>query len=119
MQSFHWHVRHRGFPSWGLSGDGFGLPHALVVVRQLLQDREHSVYFGFVGMNYCEWSSLQKGGSCVRCGYVLRRDYDRKPGRMCDRQDDPPRKGLGDYVADGLAIVGITKPVVTTVIGAP
>ena len=68
-------------------------------------------------MNYCEWSSLQKGGVCVRCGYVLRRDYDRKPGRMCDKQDCLPRKGLGDYVADGLAFVGITKPVVAAVIG--
>lgn len=38
---------------------------------------------------------------------------------MCDKQDEPARKGLGDYVAAGLKFIGVTKPVVTAVIGTP
>jgi hypothetical protein len=71
-------------------------------------------------MNYCEWTTLAKGGTCARCGYVLRRDYPKAPGRMCDKQDvQSPRMGLGDYVAAGLSAVGITKPFVEAIVGGP
>jgi hypothetical protein len=75
-------------------------------------------------MNYCEWTTLAKGGGCTRCGYVLRRDYPKAPGRMCDKQDEPlpalqSRMGLGDLIAAGLSTVGITKPFVEAIIGGP
>ena len=70
-------------------------------------------------MNHCEFNSTEKGTTCLRCGYELLRNYELLPSRMCDQQDCPKRMGLGDYVAAGLSVVGITKPLVQQVVGGP
>lgn len=45
----------------------------------------------------CRWLTLQKGQACIhRCGYVLKRDYDQQPVRVCpgptqqQTQAEPP-----------------------------
>ena len=69
-------------------------------------------------MNHCEFPAATKGTTCTRCGYALHRDYPSLPSRVCDRQDaDAPKPGLGDRVAHNLERVGITKPLIETLVG--
>jgi hypothetical protein len=69
-------------------------------------------------INYCSFSANTKGSRCERCGHALRSDYSQSPSRMCDIRE-APRAGLGDYVATGLANVGITKKFVEGIVGGP
>lgn len=42
----------------------------------------------------CEWPSLTKDSKCFRCGYALKRDYEKPPIRECTKQVPPT---LTDY----------------------
>jgi hypothetical protein len=39
---------------------------------------------------YCEWTCLQKGCICPRCGYILKRDYTGPPKRECEKENAEP-----------------------------
>jgi hypothetical protein len=62
----------------------------------------------------CVWITNQKGQSCVYgCGYVLKRDYEDRPVRVCpgSPQGPPPvpNPGLGDAVESLLKGIGVTQ----------
>lgn len=54
--------------------------------------------------------------TCTECGHVARR---LPTFRRCKPPPKPAPRGLGDMVADGLASVGITKALVSRVLGKP
>lgn len=76
-------------------------------------------------MSDCDLSS----GECPACGFASeRRDLRRNCPASATSQPvafeyaalaPPPRPGLGDYIAAGLAWLGITKPRVEALVGGP
>jgi hypothetical protein len=57
---------------------------------------------------YCEWDCLSSGCPCVRCGYTLRRDYEKPPIWSCNHSPRSEKPGAGDKLESALAALGIT-----------
>ena len=56
----------------------------------------------------CEWDSLSTGSACLRCGYVLKHDYEKVPYRECQGQPTGAVL-LGDRIEAALMAAGVTK----------
>lgn len=66
------------------------------------------------GLVHCLFLKSDEGWACSRCGRFVRLQSAEPPTAACKAP-----KGLGDYVADGLERVGITKDRVSAVAGGP
>ena len=66
------------------------------------------------GIVHCLFHAKEGGWECSRCGRFVRLQSEKPPSAACKSP-----KGLGDYVADGLEAIGITKERVSAVVGAP